>query len=98
LEEVGDKEVISYTLEVFAALIAVEGEPERAARLYGAAEALREVIGAPLPPNERPRYEREVAAARAQLDEERFRAAWAEGRAMSMEEAISYALEGNTTA
>jgi hypothetical protein len=80
----------SYTLEAFAALIAAEGEPERAVRLYGGAEALRETIGIPLRPRYRPRYECEVEAARGKLDEERFRAAWAEGRAMSMEEAIAY--------
>jgi hypothetical protein len=37
-------------------------------------------------------YERDVALARAQLGEEAFAAAWAEGQAMSLEEAIAYAL------
>jgi hypothetical protein len=38
-------------------------------------------------------YEQGVASARAQLSEEEFEKAWAEGRTMSMEEAIAYALE-----
>jgi predicted ATPase/class 3 adenylate cyclase len=92
-QELGDKYQIASLIEAFAALLVVKGEPERAARLYGGAEALREEAGIPLAPSERPRYEREVAAARAKLDEERFKAAWAEGRKMTLEEAIAYALE-----
>ena len=64
----------------------------RSPRLWGAAEATRRLIGAPLPPNERPRYERLVAAVRTQLDEETFAAAWAAGQALSLEQAIAEAL------
>jgi predicted ATPase len=92
-QALGDKQGIASSLEVFAGLSAVQREPMEAARLWGTAKALREAIAAPLAPNERPRHEREVAAARAQLDEERFAAAWAEGRAMPLEEAIACALE-----
>ncbi len=77
-QELGDEWRIAYSLEAFAALRVVEGEFEQAARLWGAAEALREALAAPLPPNNRPRYERDVAAARNQLDEIAFAAAWAE--------------------
>jgi hypothetical protein len=38
-------------------------------------------------------YERDIALARAQLGEEAFTAAWATGQAMSLEQAIAYALE-----
>jgi hypothetical protein len=38
-----------------------------------------------------------VAGARAQLDEEAFEAAWAEGRAMTLEQAVEYALDHATT-
>jgi hypothetical protein len=65
----------------------------RTARLLGAAEALRETIGAL--PNAAPRLEfhRTLAATRSQLDEAAFAAAWAEGRAMTLEQAIAYALK-----
>jgi hypothetical protein len=48
--------------------------------------------------NERPQYERQVAAARAGAwkatgDDATFATAWAEGRAMTLEQAIEYALE-----
>ena len=93
LKESGNKTYLPSTLEAFAALSAAEGEPERAARLYGGAEALRQAAGVPLPPSNRPRYKREVETARAQLDEESFRAAWVEGRAMGIEEVTVYALK-----
>jgi predicted ATPase/DNA-binding SARP family transcriptional activator len=93
--ELGEKRSIAYSLEAFAALRVAEGEPREGARLYGAAQALREVLAAPLHPGERRRYERNMEAARARLDEERFRAAWADGRAMPLEEAIACALGGH---
>lgn len=76
-------------------LAAVEGRldhPDRSARLYGAAAALREEIGVPLPPTERPDYERHLSAARASSDPARFSAAWSRGRVMSLESAIAQAL------
>jgi hypothetical protein len=92
--ELGDKGGIAQSLESLAGLAAVWGRGlERAARLWGAAAALREAIGAPLPPSEREKYEREVGAARAALGEEAFASAWAEGEAMTLEQAIAYALE-----
>ena len=68
--------------------------PGRATRIDGAAERLREEIGSPLPANERPRYDRHVAAARAALgDDVAFDRAWQEGRALTIEQAIELALE-----
>jgi hypothetical protein len=61
--------------------------------LFGAAEALREAVDEPLPPAYRAGYERDLAAARLELDEEAFAAAWAAGRAMTIEEAIAEALD-----
>jgi predicted ATPase len=88
LRELGDKRVIAYLLEGFADLAKTEGQAERAARLWGAAEALREAIGSPIPPNEREMYKRNVTATR-----EAFAAAWADGGAMTIEQAIEYALK-----
>lgn len=79
-------------LEHMAAIVGDGGQPERAVRLLGAAEALREAAGAPHGPNERPHYERQVAATRDALTEAAFTAAWAAGRAMSLEQAVAEAL------
>ena len=79
------------SLRRLAAMAEVQRRPDIAARLFGAAEAIREAIGAPLPPVSRADYERDVAAVRAQLDEAMFTSLWAEGRAMTIEQAIAYA-------
>src|SRR5262249_52477903 len=64
----------------------------QAARLFGAAAVLREAANAPLAARHRAEYERQVAAARALLDPASFAAAWAEGQAMTLDEAVAYAL------
>jgi DNA-binding CsgD family transcriptional regulator len=63
-----------------------------AARLFGAAEVLREAIGVPLSPARRPEYDRDVAAVRARLDGQICEANWAEGRTMPLEWAVEQAL------
>jgi predicted ATPase len=85
---------IAECLEGFAGATGMRGEGERAARLYGAADSLRQYLGAPLLPGDRPRHERYLAAARSLLNEAAWEAAWEEGQAMTWEAAISYALEG----
>ena len=74
--EIGNRWGIAYSLEAFAALAANENKTKQAAALWGAAEALREEIGSPLPPGEREPYDREVAAARQAANAETFVAAW----------------------
>jgi non-specific serine/threonine protein kinase len=64
-----------------ATLAAACGEAERAARLFGAAEAARVEIGMALALPERAVYEQAAAAATARLGEGAFAAAWAAGRA-----------------
>jgi predicted ATPase/Flp pilus assembly protein TadD len=79
-------------LEGLAALARKEGEAERAARLFAAAEALREVIGSPLPPNDRPERDAHLAALREALGESAWSAAWEAGRALTWEQAAACAL------
>jgi tetratricopeptide (TPR) repeat protein len=79
-------------LEAMAQLAVAQREYERMARLFGAAEALREAIHAPPSPADRAEYDG-VAEARLVLGEEAFAAAWAAGRALTLEEAVRVALE-----
>jgi hypothetical protein len=87
----GGKLGVATCLESLARVAAAQGQPERAAQLFGAA-ALRDALGAPLPPADRADYERQVAAVRATLGEEAFAAVWAEGRGMPLEEAAAFAM------
>ena len=79
-------------LKGLARLAAAHERPDRAARLFGAVEALPELLRMPLPSTDHRSYERSVDLVRAQLDEATFAAVWAEGRAMSLAQAIDYAL------
>jgi predicted ATPase/DNA-binding CsgD family transcriptional regulator len=94
-----EKTGISFSLLGLAGVASSWGEPTRAARLWAAAEVLREDIGLALGHYERSRYgyEGRLAAARSQLEETAWEAAWAEGRAMSLEQAVEYALEPSPT-
>jgi hypothetical protein len=70
------------------------GDVDRAARLLGAAEAMRERLGATVPGLLRKEHDARVAQTRQALGEDAFAAAWAQGRMMSADEAIAYALAG----
>jgi tetratricopeptide (TPR) repeat protein len=94
LRTLRDRVGIFHCLLGAASVAGWRGEPDRAARLWGAAEALGETSAVPLIPIIRTRYDYEghVATARSRVGEEAFEAAWAEGRTMTPEEAIEYAL------
>jgi non-specific serine/threonine protein kinase len=91
--DIGDKEGIALCLEGLARVALDEHQARKAARLFAAAEALRAVIGAPFIAAERAEYDQAVADVRAQLDDAGFAAAWAEGREMSLDQAVAYAMD-----
>jgi predicted ATPase/DNA-binding CsgD family transcriptional regulator len=72
---------------------ALADQPERAAHLCGAAEAMRETIGAPVP-RYRGQHEHAMGLARDTLGEQAFAAAWAAGRSLSIVDAVRNALSG----
>ena len=90
--EIGDKRYASYCLEGLACVAGVEGEAGRAARLFGTAEALLEAIGLPPATDQRTLEEPYLVAARSQLDVASWEASFAEGKAMTLEQAVEYAL------
>jgi hypothetical protein len=91
--EQGDKKGIAECLAGLAGVAGVKGKADRAASLFGAAEAAREALGVVLWPANRIDHDRNVATIRAQLNGAAFAATWAEGRAMALEQAVAYALE-----
>jgi predicted ATPase/class 3 adenylate cyclase len=92
-QRLGHRAAIAHQMECLAFIAKVHEKGERAAILFGAAEALREQIEIQMTVMERIEYEREVADLRAGMDEQVFALAWANGRAKTMEETISFALE-----
>jgi predicted ATPase len=91
-KEIGDKEIGSESLEGLACSAASGGEAQRAARLFGAAQALREAAGYHQRPRERSLREPYLTIARSGSDEGAWETAFAEGQGMSFEEAVEYAL------
>jgi non-specific serine/threonine protein kinase len=90
-ERVGDKMGIAGSLRGLASIAALTGHAERAARLYGAAEALRESVGASVP-RQHALSARALAKAKADLGEPAFAASWLAGRTMPLAEAVAEAL------
>ena len=80
---------IPFYVEGVAEVVAAQGEGEWAARLWGAAEAMREGLDAPLPMVFRTEYEQAITAARTQVGEKPFAAAWVQGRAMTLEQVLA---------
>lgn len=89
-----DSRCVMLCLEIFGRVAFERGAPERAARLLGATAALQEATGEELFPSplDRADHERVLSALRTRLPEDVFAAAWAEGRAMTLEQAIDDAL------
>ncbi len=83
---------IAVYLAGLAGVAVLVREYVRAARLLGATQHLLGVLGASLSPPDRIQYERSIEAVRLALDESSFANALAEGRALTLDEAIEYAL------
>jgi hypothetical protein len=91
--QLGRRQGVALSLVGLAAVAAAQRCAEPAARLLGAADALRDAIGFVLDAGDRATYNRAVAAASAALGAVTCTTAWASGRAMPLEQAIAYALE-----
>jgi predicted ATPase/Tfp pilus assembly protein PilF len=91
--ELGVKNGVATSLNGLGGVAAQTGEARHAALLFGAAEALLERVGVPLPPPEKDERDRSAATARETLGEAEFARAWREGRLMGQERAIALARE-----
>jgi predicted ATPase/Tfp pilus assembly protein PilF len=94
-QEIGDKGGSAWCLERLAGVAMAQGQAEKAARLFGAAAALRSSIGSVIDPVDQARYKKNINSLRAKLGKKQFTAIWKSGHAMSLEQAVAYALEKN---
>jgi predicted ATPase/DNA-binding SARP family transcriptional activator len=91
--ELCDRLEFAICLELAAPLFACAGECRCAAQLWGAADRLREDVGAPRPPSELAEYRQQFTDARGALGSDtEFDAAWQQGRVMTLEQAMEVAL------
>ncbi|MEW6734484.1 MAG: protein kinase [Acidobacteriota bacterium] len=89
--KLGDKWRMASVLDALGSVACAQAAMERAAWLGGAAEALRETLGAPLPPVERTDRERNIAIMQTTLGTQ-FITVWRAGREMTIEQALACAL------
>jgi hypothetical protein len=84
---------LMYGIEGLASLNVIHGQPQRAAQLFAWAEATRKKMNIPRPPLEQKSVDRDLALLRSQWDETEFAKLLEEARAMTIEQAIAFALE-----
>jgi non-specific serine/threonine protein kinase len=84
---------VAYPIEAFAVLAAAQNQLERSTRLFGAAEILYLPLRFEMSAKERAEHDQAIAAARAALGEDVFAAAYEEGKKMTIDEAVAFALQ-----
>ena len=92
-QDIGETRQVAECLLGFASIAIAKNRVERAVRLLGAAEVQIDARGGSWEDFDQAERERLAKLSRMQLDEATFATNWAEGRAMTMEQAIAYALE-----
>ena len=90
--ELGTKYYIGLSFACLSSIIAKRGHPEQAAILFGASENVLEKMSAKLQPADKIEVDDYLVAIREQLDDEAFHNALEEGRSMTFEQAVTFAL------
>ena len=85
--------IVQSVLEGFACVAGARGDAERAARLWGAAQTLHETKGIRRDTDFLAEADARISAVRSGLVEEAWEEAWSKGRAITLDQAVSYALE-----
>ena len=93
----GSKSGVMYVLEGVSSLYVAIGKPDHATRLLGWADATRQEIGAARPILEQADVDRDIAAVVANIGKDAFDEAYDKGSAMTLDEAVAYALEESDT-
>ena len=96
----GSKAVLSYAIQSYAGIATVQKQARKAITLFAVTRKLQEEAASKgiLSPAGEADFARNFALAREQVDDATFNAAWAEGRAMTWEQAVAYALGENREA
>lgn len=90
--ELTNPEHIANVLEAFAGLAVAQGQPQHSLCLAATVAVQRNTESMVLPVLLKTKFEEMVAAARQQLSQDAATTAWATGEAMTLEEAVAYAL------
>lgn len=95
-QELGNLQRTAEVITGIGTVAGLQGELEKAARLFGFAEALVEQAGASLPPSDLNNYLTQKEAVRSRMGDASFIASWLAGQAMTLEDAITYGLSATS--
>ena len=87
---------VIYVLEGMASLLTSREQPEKALKLLAWADASRERINDPRPENEQLDVDEDIVAIREMIDEEIHKTVYAEGKAMTIDQVVAYALDDDS--
>ncbi|HUF00058.1 MAG TPA: adenylate/guanylate cyclase domain-containing protein [Anaerolineales bacterium] len=91
--DVAQTGAVAHQLECFGFIAIAQDQYERALKLFAAADALREKGGTPMTPDEQVYFDKQLNDLHEKLDPTQFHSIWSRGRAMTMAQAIGFALE-----
>jgi predicted ATPase len=91
-QERGHRAAVAHQLECFGFIAMAQERTARALKLFGAADALREVSNSVRTPDEQEEFKMAESSLRSGMAEGEFNKLWQEGRSMTMEQAIEFAL------
>ncbi len=92
--DVGQQSAVAHQLECFGFLAMEDNQNERALKLFAAADALREKISSPMTSEEQAYFDEQINVLRQKIDAGQFDRIWTNGRALTMEQALEFALGG----
>jgi len=95
-QERGHRAAVAHQLECFGLIAMAREQPARAVKLFGAAEALREISNSVRTPDEQKEFENAKSSLQSGMDEDEFNKVWEKGRSITMEQAIKFALESSS--
>jgi tetratricopeptide (TPR) repeat protein len=91
--DIGQRGAVAHQLECFGFIALAGDQYERALQLFAAANVFREKSSTPMTPDEQVYFDEQLNGIRDKLDAKQFEAIWSRGQAMTMEQAIEFALD-----
>jgi predicted ATPase len=91
--DIGQRGAVAHQLECFGFIALAQHQNVRALQLFAAAQSLREKDGMHMTPDEQAYFDKQLKTLREKMDSTQFNSAWSQGHAMTMEQAIQFALE-----
>ena len=91
--DIGQTGAVAHQLECFGFIAVAQGQNERALKLFAAAAAIREKAGTPMRPDEKIYFDQQLRTLREKKDSPTMEWIWSKVHALSMDDAVTVAIE-----